>query len=406
MKSRFLQRTAFVPIFFCYLIVGCSETDSDWYVEGVDAYDSAETAEDFEAALALFDKAIQIDSEDVEAYIARGLTHDALGNSDKAIADYEKVLELEPENTDALMNLGAVQHETEDFEGAADSFSRVILLDDDDPDAYRNRALALAKLNQFQAAIDDYTWALILTPFLDPVLYEERAEVWKELGNQVQYDIDIAIVDSSKEIEKDNKNATAYAIRGQSLSLLGEYQLAVKDFTVAIKNDGNNPTFLVSRGNAYNMLGNNSDALSDFEKAIGISSDNSAAYAGRAVVYQSQGEHKSAIADYEKALQIEPELVTSKAGLAWLLSVSRESSLRDGKRAKQLAAAACEATDWENWAFVDVYAAACAEAGEFDLAIENVTQAILLAANVTNVSELKERLALYQDKKPYRVEAK
>ena len=390
------------------LLLGCGGDKgrtTDHFVKGVELYDAAETEADMRKAIAEFDKAIDQDGEDAEAFVARGMAYDAIGKSSEAIADYEKALELDSENTDAMFNLGTALHEEEDYKKAVDLFSQVILLDDDDPDAYRNRALANMKLNNFNAAIEDLTWAIVLTPYLDPVIYRERSGVWRELSNDVQADLDDTVADASQEIEKDGGNASAFAARGRALFLLGEYPLALSDYDEAVRIDGKNAGYLASRGNTKNLLNQSDEAIADFDKAIDLDENNAAAYAGRATARQAKGEFAAAVEDLDKAIELDEKRAPAKASLAWILATCPDDKVRSGERAKKLAKEACEATNWRQWTVIDAYAAACAELGEFDEAVKQIKEAIVAAAANADVGALKARLRLYEAKKPYRTPA-
>ena len=60
----------------------------------------------------------------------------------------------------------------------------------------------------------------------------------------------------------------------------------------------------------------------------------------------------------------------------------------------------CEETEWEDASFVDTLAAAYAEQGEFEKAVEAEEKAIKLAEGDSSEA-YKARLALYKDDKPY-----
>jgi Flp pilus assembly protein TadD len=77
--------------------------------------------------------------------------------------------------------------------------------------------------------------------------------------------------------------------------------------------------------------------------------------------------------------------------------------LRDGKQAVEHAVRACELTQWKSPNNFDTLAAAYAEAGDFDKAVEFERKALSFPAfEKENGKAAKERLELYLQKKPYR----
>jgi len=62
--------------------------------------------------------------------------------------------------------------------------------------------------------------------------------------------------------------------------------------------------------------------------------------------------------------------------------------------------AACKESEWEDASFIDTLAAAYAEQGEFEKAVETEEKAIKLTEG-DNLEAYKERLALYKDGKPF-----
>jgi tetratricopeptide (TPR) repeat protein len=49
---------------------------------------------------------IEINSQDAEAYVRRGIAYRVQGNSDRAIADYSKAIEINPQDANAYFNRG------------------------------------------------------------------------------------------------------------------------------------------------------------------------------------------------------------------------------------------------------------------------------------------------------------
>jgi WD40 repeat protein/serine/threonine protein kinase/tetratricopeptide (TPR) repeat protein len=101
----------------------------------------------------------------------------------------------------------------------------------------------------------------------------------------------------------------------------------------------------------------------------------------------------------------DPKTLEAMNSLAWLWATCPEAEFRDGAKAVEYATGACEGTNWENQAYVDTLAAACAEAGDFEAAVKWQEKAIDLLTDEEPPESLagyEERLKLYQSGKPYR----
>jgi tetratricopeptide (TPR) repeat protein len=90
--------------------------------------------------------------------------------------------------------------------------------------------------------------------------------------------------------------------------------------------------------------------------------------------------------------------------LAWTLATSKETNIRNGKRAVQIAEYACELTHYSVTFVVGTLAAAYAEAGRFDDAIATAQKACALAEKSGEQELLKKKqelLELYRAHQPY-----
>jgi hypothetical protein len=90
--------------------------------------------------------------------------------------------------------------------------------------------------------------------------------------------------------------------------------------------------------------------------------------------------------------------------LAWLLATCSEQKVRDGKRAIAMATKACELNPFgANGFHLDILAAAYAEAGLFDEAERHQTRALEDTYYQGPAGdEMRQRLELYKQKKPFR----
>lgn len=96
-----------------------------------------------------------------------------------------------------------------------------------------------------------------------------------------------------------------------------------------------------------------------------------------------------------------PQFARALLPAAWIYATASESSLRNGRRAREYAHKACEFTFWKYPIAVEAWAAACAEAGDYKLAVESQRRAIELSPNERR-TELRARLKEYEAGRPYR----
>ena len=147
----------------------------------------------------------------------------------------------------------------------------------------------------------------------------------------------------------------------------------------------------------------------DYHKAIPLYSkvleqhpDNPLTHFYRGICYDLTNQEEKAIVDYEASLRLFPALEGASNMLAWILATSPNDSLRNGKRAVELATTACELTNWKNPANLDTLAAAYAETGDFDQAVKWQLEAQKYVIKPEHEAEFDEHLKLNQEKKPYR----
>lgn len=116
--------------------------------------------------------------------------------------------------------------------------------------------------------------------------------------------------------------------------------------------------------------------------------------------------HYDAVKVLETVIKTEPNDEVSINNLSWILSTSPVESVRNGKRALELAEKACQLTNYKKAYILSTLAAAYAEIGNFEKAIEWSEKSIENANEDENVSEriddLRKELNSYKQKKPFR----
>lgn len=138
----------------------------------------------------------------------------------------------------------------------------------------------------------------------------------------------------------------------------------------------------------------------------------------RAGNYQQALDHYKEVAEVCQApaanlqAEIEKARWLAQVRTAWLRATCPDEAFRDGPQAVTIAAAACEHSEYKNKHHLDALAAALAETGEFEKAIQRQQEALALSREEDKekgepsktTKEFEARLQLYQDGKPHRDE--
>lgn len=92
------------------------------------------------------------------AHSNRGLVHKELGRYEAALADYNRAIDLSPDCAEAHSNRGIVLQELNQPEAAVASYDRAIAISPDYAQAYLNRSLALLLQGELERGWTDYEW--------------------------------------------------------------------------------------------------------------------------------------------------------------------------------------------------------------------------------------------------------
>ncbi|HBR20981.1 MAG TPA: hypothetical protein DD713_00185 [Nitrospiraceae bacterium] len=131
-------------------VKGLSATD--WAQRGYEAVILGK----YKDALNAFNKAIELNPQDAEAYAGRGLAYVESGNYQQAINDYNKTIQLNPQFAGAYYKRGVAYSELGKYQEAISDFTNAIELNPQLADAYFYRGGAYDKLGNHQQLIEDF----------------------------------------------------------------------------------------------------------------------------------------------------------------------------------------------------------------------------------------------------------
>lgn len=352
----------------------------------------ADAIDDFSAALKLY-------PDFTYALEARGFAYEETRQSDLALADYQQALCQDPNLALVWYYAGLIYERAHDFEPARDAFRQAIRAYPKYVDAYIEAGYASSHLKDRDGAIASFDSAIRINP-RSAAAFAARGRLYRS-----EHEDDRAIADLTMAIHLAPKQKSYSYARALTYLELKSYAKAIADFTQVLQLDPRDERTWRQRALAYRTLKNYPQAIADFTELIKLT-QSANAYNNRAHTYFMAGQYQAALDDYEQANGLgRGAFPTRPRSLAWFLATCPDPAFRDGAKAVEQATQECEQSSWHNWSKVDTLAAAEAEVGKYDDAARYEQQAIDLASKNPQVqSHLKDRLALYRDRKPFRDE--
>lgn len=402
---------------------------------------------DFDRALANFDAAILIEPANARAFAERAKLYERKGEPGKSMHDLAAAEQLAspgqssttPQRRDSpflkkepgfqpYLDVKPLPHLDEKGQLVVKTYSELI-----------KEGSAASEAGEFDRAIELFNAALAMN-----ITSEQASIAVMNRGNNYRgkHDLEKALRDYEQAITLDPRNAGAYVNRAAALSQKGEREDAIKDEDQAIRLNPNQWEAYFNRATDLWAEGRLDEAIADLERVMKLNPGFVASYTGRAALYRRKGENDKAISDYNKAIEIDPNSAEAYVGranariqkkqyteatndleraaqlnpkrldvvlnsVAWLRATCPEKRIRNGRKAIKEATKACELTEWKIWGYIDTLAAAHAEAGNFDEAIKYQKQILPMAQEEPKLAEeAKQRLTLYEHRKPYREEPK
>jgi tetratricopeptide (TPR) repeat protein len=351
---------------------------------------------DLDVAIREFDEAVRL-APSPAGYINRGACWAAKKDLDKAIADYDAAIRMDPQFVPAYGHRGNAWSAKREFDRAIRDYDEAIRLKPKYVEAINNRGVAWAGKLDYDRAIRDYNEALQLdAKYL--LAYFNRGNAWTAKGDHGR-----AMSDFDALIERDPKFAPAFDARGLTQLALRNFDAAIRDFDKAIELNPKDVAVLCNRGNAYYAKKDFDSAIRDYDSAIQIDPKNVLALCSRANAAAAKKDYPIALRDYDAAIALDPNYTAALSSSSWLRATCPDERYRDGKRAVESATKACELLKWKDMDAIDTLAAAYAETGDFEKAIDMEMKALADANwSKTGGEGGQKRLRLYREKKPYR----
>jgi len=216
---------------------------------------------------------------------------------------------------------------------------------------------------QYTTAVNYLTQALNTMPGDVGILQTRSYCYWKQMK------IEPAMQDLRTVLDTHPDAHESRARYGMMLFQQRRYTDALKLLDEGVRRNSEFALFYAYRGWVHYRLHDMDSAIDDLNRAIEIDDECGEAFQYRALVHQRNRRYRDTLSDLERSVNCMPENPFAHAFLASFLSTCKEKSLRDGKRALEIARRACSLSGWGEFQSLRSLAAAHAELGEFDDAI-------------------------------------
>ena len=246
--------------------------------------------------------------------VRQGLAHHQAGSLDAAIDCYQLALQHHPENAVALSNLGLVMQSRGKLAEAINYHLKSLAINPNNPTAHFNLGAALQEQGKLTAASESYQQAINIKA-------DFRA-AYTNLGNiqHAQGKLDQAVGNHKKVIAIAPDAAEAHYNLGVVLHENGELQEAVRSYQQAIALKPDSTSALSNLGLVLTKLANHTEAEIYHQKAIIYAPDNAKFHYNYAVTLYEQGKLAEAATSYQNALAIDPDHAQALSNLGNILA--------------------------------------------------------------------------------------
>jgi tetratricopeptide (TPR) repeat protein len=313
-----------------------------------------------------FRLAIAIDPTNWKAHYNLANTYHELSRFREALQEYQSALETDPDQSIVHNGLGKTLARLGRVDEAIDQFGRAIQADPQNVDARANLALALNEVGRFDEAMQTYRGVLSRNPDHAPAA-NNLGYLFMQLGK-----LQDAIESFRRTVRADPRLANGWTNLGKCLTLSGDITGARAAFEQAARTAPTGPSF--------------------FDLAY---------------VYRLARESQPAAGYLSRALELNPRWPENIGRAAWDMATSPQAGQRNGLMALFYAQEIAEFETRPTVRTLEIWAAALAECGRFNEAVQLAGRARTLAAqngDTASLEALRSQLKAYENRRPFRAE--
>jgi tetratricopeptide (TPR) repeat protein len=275
----------------------------------------------YDAAIYLFNKAVDLNPDNEYLYNDLGLCYVALKDRDLAIPEFSKAIELNSDCVEAYYNRG-LAYFGQGRSGAPDAisdFTKAIELDPGNVDAYYNRGLAYNKFynratnydkedttDYYPKAVADFDKVLELDPtYVLAYAGKGGAGYRNKKYDEAEENFVKALESESAILEKSGGKGLAgvYASRARNLKAATDYNTSIEYYNMAMNYDPELSTAISHQASNYKLVKDWDKALEMYDIMIELKK-NDPTYKYMYSKYYGKGDCYCQLGQYDKAMEM------------------------------------------------------------------------------------------------------
>lgn len=342
--------------------------------------------------------AIEVTKNNFVMHINLGLALYSQGLVDEANSNYRQALQIKPGSPKAHNNLAVLLTEQGEFEEAIKHGRQALRFRPEFAEAHNNLGSALAKVGKLAEAIEHFQKALKIKP--------DYIETHNNLGSALaqQGKPDEAISHYRQALRLNPGSRIVLYNLGKIHKSQSKYDEAITFYKESLRLEPNQPAAHKELATILFRQGKLDEAIIHYEYSIRLKEEQPFVLNKLGESYFLRGEIKEAFRCWNKVLELEPEWVSAINNLAWIKATHQEPGIRNPDEAVELALRACKLTQYNRPNLLDTLAVAYAAGGRFGEAVTTAQKAVQLiesSKNQEQIEEIRDRLELYRQGKPY-----
>jgi tetratricopeptide (TPR) repeat protein len=268
---------------------------------------------DWKAAIAEFDRALQLDGSRADSLIGLGIARWGGGNHEGAIQAFQRAAAIDPKSADAHFNIGVAWKELGETAKSSDELNTALRLHPGHEPARLELAMLQQESGQLDQAIAEYQLILKSNPS------SADAHNWLGVAYLQKNSLEPAIAEFRRAIRLKADYVRAHNNLGSTLAQAGDVEAGIAALREGLKYGPEDLQLRINLGMALRSKGDADAALTQFQSLLQEHPESAELLHQFAQTLRQKGDLEGAIQAFERVLALNPEARETYYGLGQAL---------------------------------------------------------------------------------------